>query len=195
MFSQARVFVWLIIATFGCLSQFGSTPVGAEEAWRADTQWIDAKTCAETLPYIQMSKDVYGDEAGPEIPQGWRRLDNWEAVFSKAGSANLIEDAKAVLLVGAVFGRLHGASGDKNAAIGDRVMCGLLALPLIALAIRVAFPASPFFWALLGPAPVLIYTVLLATTEQGGMSRFTRTLLIAVGAIYVVMATLGLMQK
>jgi hypothetical protein len=57
-----------------------------------------------------------------------------------------------ILLVGAVFGRLHGASGDKNAAIGDRVMCGLLALPLIALAIRLAFPASPFFWALLGPS-------------------------------------------
>ncbi len=100
-----------------------------------------------------------------------------------------------ILLVGAVFGRLHGASGDKNAAIGDRVMCGLLALPLIALAIRLAFPASPFFWALLGPAPVLIYTVLLATTEQGGMSHFTRILLIAVGAIYVVMAALGLLQK
>src|SRR6516164_9920672 len=94
-----------------------------------------------------------------------------------------------ILLVGAVFGRLHGASGDKNAAIGDRVMCGLLALPLIALAIRLAFPASPFFWALLGPAPVLIYTVLLATTEQP-MSRFTRSLLILVGAIYVVMAAL-----
>ena len=29
MFSQARAFVWLIIGTFGCLSQFGSTPVGA----------------------------------------------------------------------------------------------------------------------------------------------------------------------
>jgi len=27
-----------------------------------------------------------------------------------------------ILLVGAVFGRLHGASGDKNAAIGDRVI-------------------------------------------------------------------------
>jgi ABC-type dipeptide/oligopeptide/nickel transport system permease subunit len=107
-----------------------------------------------------------------------------------AGLASLA----VILLVGAVFGRLHGASGDKNAAIGDRVMCGLLALPLIALAIRVAFPASPF-WALLGPAPVLIYTVLLATTEQGGMSHFTRTLLIAVGAIYVVMAALALLQK
>ena len=115
MFSQARVFVWLIIATFGCLSQFGSTPVGAEEAWRADTQWIDAKTCAETLPYIQMSKDVYGDEAGPEIPQGWRRLDNWEAVFSKAGSANLIEDAKAAGFYAAVYRNVS----DKSHTIGE----------------------------------------------------------------------------
>ena len=41
MINQPRVFVWLIIATFGCLSQvgsgpvggeFGSTPVGGEEA-------------------------------------------------------------------------------------------------------------------------------------------------------------------
>src|SRR5215510_1243043 len=138
MFSRARVFAWLIVATFGCLSQFSSTPVSAEEAWRANTQWIDVKTCTETLPYIQMSKDVYGDEAGPEIPPGWRRLDNWEAVFRKSGSANLIEDAKAVLLVGAVFGRLHGASGDKNAAIGRlcgnhecRVVPGLLFFSLI----------------------------------------------------------------
>ncbi len=53
-----------------------------------------------------------------------------------------------ILLVGAVFGRLHGASGDKNAAIGDRVMCGLLALPLIALAI----PCFPGKSVLLGPA-------------------------------------------
>jgi hypothetical protein len=115
MFSQPRVFVWLIVATFGCLSQFGSTPVGGEEAWRADAQLIDAKTCAETLPYIQMSKDVYGDEAGPEIPQGWRRLDNWEAVFSKAGSANLIEDAKASGFYAAVYRNVS----DKSHTIGE----------------------------------------------------------------------------
>jgi len=115
MFSQARVFVWLIIATFACLSQFGSTPVGGEEAWRADAQLIDAKTCAETLPYIQMSKDVYGDEAGPEIPQGWRRLDNWEAVFRKAGSANLIEDAKASGFYAAVYRNVS----DKSHTIGE----------------------------------------------------------------------------
>ena len=54
MFSRARVFAWLIVATFGCLSQFSSVPVSAEEAWRANTQWIDVKTCTETLPYIQM---------------------------------------------------------------------------------------------------------------------------------------------
>jgi hypothetical protein len=100
-----------------------------------------------------------------------------------------------ILVAGAVFGRLHGGGQNKNAAIGDRVMCGLLTLPLIALAVRLAFPQSSFFWALLGPAPVLIYTVLLATTEQGGMSHFTRTLLIAVGLVYAMMAALGFLQK
>ena len=115
MFSRARVFAWLILATFGCLSQFSSPTVSAEEAWRANTQWIDVKTCTETLPYIQMSKDVYGDEAGPEIPQGWRRLDNWEAVFRKSGSANLIEDAKASGFYAAVYRNV----GDKSHAIGE----------------------------------------------------------------------------
>lgn len=100
-----------------------------------------------------------------------------------------------ILIVGAVFGRLHGAGDVKNAAVGDRVMCGLLSLPLIALAVRLAFPQRPFLWALVAPVPVLIYTVLLATTEKGGMSYFTRTLLIAVGCTYVVMAALGVLQK
>ncbi len=71
-----------------------------------------------------------------------------------------------ILVAGAVFGRLHGAGESKNVAVGDRVMCGLLALPLIALAIRLAFPGSAPYWMLLGPAPVLIYTVLLATTGE-----------------------------
>jgi hypothetical protein len=113
MSSQARAFVWLIIATFGSLSQFASTPVGAEEAWRA--QWVDAKISSETLPYVQMSKDVYDDAAGPEIPQGWKRLDNWEAVFTKAGSANLIEDAKASGFYAAVYKNVS----DKSHTIGE----------------------------------------------------------------------------
>jgi len=62
-----------------------------------------------------MSKDVYGDEAGPEIPQGWRRLDNWEAVFRKAGSANLIEDAKASRFYAAVYRNVS----DKSHTIGE----------------------------------------------------------------------------
>jgi len=62
-----------------------------------------------------MSKDVYGDEAGPEIPQGWRRLDNWEAVFRKAGSANLIEDAKASGFYAAVYRNVS----DKSHTIGE----------------------------------------------------------------------------
>jgi hypothetical protein len=95
-----------------------------------------------------------------------------------------------ILVAGAVFGRLHGAGETRNVAIGDRVMCGLLALPLIALGIRLAFPQSSFFWALHGPAPVLVYTVLLATTEEPPMSRFTRTLLMTVGVIYLAMVAL-----
>jgi hypothetical protein len=104
-----------------------------------------------------------------------------------------------ILVAGAVFGRLHGTGDNRNVAIGDRVMCGLLALPLIALAIRLAFPRSSPYWMLLGPAPVLIYTVLLATTEKTlqkwGMSHFTRTLLVAIGAVYIVMLALALLPK
>ena len=104
-----------------------------------------------------------------------------------------------ILVAGAVFGRLYGTKEeDRRAAVGDRVMCGLLALPLIALAIRLAFPRSAPYWMLLGPAPVLIYTVLLATTEETpqkwwGISDFTRTLLIAIGAVYIIMLVLGLL--
>ena len=46
-----------------------------------------------------------------------------------------------ILVVGAVFGRLHGSkNGGEPAGIGDRVMFGLLSLPLIALAVHLAFP-------------------------------------------------------
>ena len=103
-----------------------------------------------------------------------------------------------ILVVGAVFGRLHGAGTPLN-KVGDRVMCGLLSLPLIALAVRLAFPQRSLLWALVAPVPVLIYTVLLATTEDDmrcfGISRFTRLLLLWVGATYLFMAVLGLLQK
>ena len=38
-----------------------------------------------------------------------------------------------IFIVGAVFRQLHGWKGDSLDPIGDRVACGLFALPLIAL--------------------------------------------------------------
>lgn len=102
-----------------------------------------------------------------------------------------------LLVAGAVLGRLHEGAAT---AIGDRVMCGLLSLPLIALGVHYAFPEQPWFFALVAPVPVLIYTLLLATTENKdimaenklkkailGISPFTRTLLIAVCLTYAFM--------
>jgi ABC-type dipeptide/oligopeptide/nickel transport system permease subunit len=105
-----------------------------------------------------------------------------------------------ILIVGAVFGRLYGTTKqERDMALGDRVMCGLLALPLMALAIHLALPQSGPYWMLLGPAPVLIYTVRLAAEEKcpgkkWGISDFTRTLLVVIGAVYIVMFVLALLQ-
>jgi hypothetical protein len=121
-----------------------------------------------------------------------------------------------ILVVGAVFGRLHGAkNGGEGAAIGDRVMFGLLSLPVIALAARLAFPQL-HWWALAAPVPILLYTVLLALTENRPLpaptgrpnstvdragyfvvKNFTPTLFIAVVVAYIVMiffAAFGLLH-
>ncbi len=98
-----------------------------------------------------------------------------------------------LLVVGAVFGRLHGSGNDSVKPIGDRVMSGLLALPLIALLVDAAFPEAHVAWKLIAPAPLAVYTVLLAGTDTDwewkfSVKYFTRTLIISVGAIYVVAA-------
>jgi hypothetical protein len=124
-----------------------------------------------------------------------------------------------LLVAGTVLGRLH-EKGEAT-AVGDRVMCGLLSLPLIALGVHYAFPQHPV-WTVVAPVPVLIYTLLLATTERyewtklrrqcktpvplighvgtesiKGISPFTLTLLIGVGLTYFLMflAAFGHLQK
>lgn len=69
-----------------------------------------------------------------------------------------------LLLVGAIFRRLHGSVDALN-PLGDRVACGLLAVPLIALLVRLAFPEQDPGWALAAPLPVLVYTALLAGVD------------------------------
>ncbi len=100
-----------------------------------------------------------------------------------------------VLTVAAITSVLHGSSVNP---IGDRIACGLLALPLIGLLAREAaenFPAA--LW--LAPAPLAVYIMLLAlceppaTTKTKGTldpirswvrHRFTVTLIVLVGLVY-----------
>ncbi len=94
-----------------------------------------------------------------------------------------------LLVVGAIYGRLHGASNGAIPALGDRVMAGFLALPLIAALTRAAFPVSHVAWALAAPLPLTFYVVLLAGNDLEWSwckeKAFTRSLLIGVGVLYV----------
>jgi ABC-type arginine transport system permease subunit len=112
------------------------------------------------------------------------------------GLAGLI----TLFISGAVFGRLHGAKANGTTAIGDRVMCGLLALPLIALAVRFALPGISGRWAVVAPAPLAIYVVLLAATDikrEGSRLKiisnkhFVESLLVSVGFLYIVAAVIA----
>ena len=106
-----------------------------------------------------------------------------------AGIAALL----TLLIVGAVFGRLHGSDGPGLKPVGDRVACGLFAVPLITVCVRLAFPATHVAWAILAPCPLLVYVVLLACTDLGCETIkkwFTCALLAGVGVTYVIMGIL-----
>ena len=96
-----------------------------------------------------------------------------------------------VLVVGTLFGRLHGSTGGEVKACGDRVACGLLALPLISLAVHLVFPSANLAWALTAPLPLAVYVVLLAGTDMGwtvSKKYFTTTLVFAGLGVYASMA-------
>lgn len=99
-----------------------------------------------------------------------------------------------VLVVGAVFGRLHGSDGASVKPLGDRVACGLLSLPLITVAVLLAFPSSGLGWAIAAPAPMALYVALLVGVDAGwniAKRHFTATLFFGSLAIYLVMAVLA----
>jgi hypothetical protein len=104
-----------------------------------------------------------------------------------------------VLLIAAIFGRIHGqaAEGAEVEPLGDRIVSGLLALPLVACWVRLVFPAAPVWWAVAATVPLAIYVVLLAGTDpQHGFSlardRFNYALLAGVGIFYVILAVVAL---
>ena len=105
-----------------------------------------------------------------------------------AGVAGLL----VILIVGTLFGRLHAKDDATIKPVGDRVACGLLALPLISVAVRLAFPSASLVWVLGAPLPLAVYVVLLAGTDQGWAfareKRFTQSLLIGIGLVLIAMA-------
>jgi hypothetical protein len=93
-----------------------------------------------------------------------------------------------LLLVGTIFRRLHGGGDGALDPLGDRVACGLLAVPLIFLLVRLAFPKEDPGWALAAPLPVLVYTALLAGVDAKLApikSHFTKILFGTLVALYL----------
>ncbi len=125
------------------------------------------------------------------------------------GTLTAVTAVLVILLVATIFGRIHGHHGQasKVGPIGDRVISGLLTLPLIALWVELIDPQASIGWALSAPLPLAIYVVLLSCTsvtkEWAPRSKaiqrikrlivwmkdyFTPILLITIGLIYIVFA-------
>lgn len=113
-----------------------------------------------------------------------------------AGLAGLL----TLFVSGAVFDKLHAGSTP----IGDRVMCGLLAIPLVAIALRRAYPAISMKWAFVAPAPLLWYIVLLAATahpnsdtgwRKSVKANFVDWMMFPILAFYAIVAVIVLWTK
>jgi hypothetical protein len=116
-----------------------------------------------------------------------------------SGALAAVTAVLVVLLIAAIFGRIHGqaAEGAEVKPLGDRIVSGLLALPLVACWITLVFPKAPVWWAVAAPVPLAIYVVLLAGTDpQHGFSlakdQFNYTLLASVGIFYLILAVVAL---
>ena len=97
-----------------------------------------------------------------------------------------------VLLVALIFGRIHRSKGEGGAIklLGDRVIAGLLAVPLISVIIKLMFPAAHLMILITAPLPVFIYTAFLVHEDVKGKTNkirdFTGGLFLSVIAAYVI---------
>jgi hypothetical protein len=97
-----------------------------------------------------------------------------------------------VLFVAAsVLGILWGKE-DKGEvkAVGDRVACGLFAIPLISVAVHENFPLASRGWVVVAPLPLVIYLILLALTDMDSppplvKQHFSRIMLGGTLLVYV----------
>lgn len=79
--------------------------------------------------------------------------------------------------------------------LGDRLISGLLAIPLISCWVKLVFPNAHILWVLAAPAPLVVYLVLLANTDEDKQmfnwtSKFNGRMLIIIGSIYVIFAAI-----
>jgi hypothetical protein len=86
------------------------------------------------------------------------------------GGLAAVTSVLVLLLIAAIFNRVHGQGVN---AKGDRVIAGLLAIPLITLWVQLVFPKASLWWALLAPLPLAVYVVLFSLT---GLHPVTRLL-------------------
>ena len=97
----------------------------------------------------------------------------------------------AILIIACIFGRLHGSSDASVGPVGDRVIAGLLALPLISFLVHHGLPETAPYWKWIVPAPLAVYIFLLAATDFGWKfikDHFTLCLILGVGGIYLLAA-------
>jgi hypothetical protein len=105
-----------------------------------------------------------------------------------------------IFFVGAcVLGMLWGKDDAKQIKpVGDRVACGLFAIPLISICVQQAFTGVPRAWILAAPLPLVIYVVLLALSDKAPeknppepprfIDHFSRILVVATLLVYMFMA-------
>jgi hypothetical protein len=114
-----------------------------------------------------------------------------------AGVASVV----TLFIVGAVFGRVAGTDKGGEPLVGDRVMSGLIALPLVSIVVHYMVPNAPMGWVIVAPTPLLAYLLLLAGTGGNVSSsrwkvisetKFVPSLLISVIGLYLVAATIVL---
>jgi hypothetical protein len=94
-----------------------------------------------------------------------------------------------------VLGMLWGKEDEKQIkAIGDRVACGLFAVPLIAVSVQQTFPDAAPAWVLMAPLPLVVYVILLSLSDRTPERRpafivhFSRILVVILLVLYAFMA-------
>jgi hypothetical protein len=106
----------------------------------------------------------------------------------------------SLLLVAAIFGRLHKQGGATVNELGDRLNSGLLAMPLISCWVMLVFPGVPILWVLVAPLPLGVYLVLLAGTDKckeifNWTGKYNGRMLIITGIIYVFFAVFAIVDS